>query len=126
MGKTGAAGATGPRGPQGPQGVQGIQGPKGDTGSAGMSGYTVVQNNATVLTGAFSGQVSVTCPTGDSVLGGGGGTTGAGFGANGLVVGSSGPVGTTGWQVDLVVPGSTAISSDYGIFVQAICATVSS
>ncbi len=126
MGRAGAVGATGPRGPQGAQGIQGIegvQGVKGNTGSSGVSGYTVVQNNVTVLTGAFFGQVSVTCPAGDSVIGGGGGTTGAVFNADELVVGASYPL-TNGWEVDLVSPTDTAITTNYGIFVRAICATV--
>ncbi len=127
MGRTGAVGAPGPQGPQGAQGVQGnqgIQGVKGNTGSSGVSGYTVVQNNATVLTGAFSGQISVTCPAGDSVIGGGGGASGAVFNADELVVGASYPVGSSGWEVDLVSPTDTAITTDYGIFVRAVCATV--
>jgi hypothetical protein len=127
VGRTGPVGAIGPRGPQGTQGVQGIQGiqgVKGDTGSSGVSGYTVVQNNVTVLTGAFSGQVSVTCPAGDSVIGGGGGATGAVFNADELVVGASYPLGSNGWEVDLVSPTDTAITTNYGIVVRAVCAKV--
>jgi hypothetical protein len=71
-GPAGPAGAIGPVGPQGPIGETGPAGPQGPAGS-GFTGREIVSNSSTVPDDA-SGEyhvVSVTCPAGKVVIGGG-------------------------------------------------------
>lgn len=75
-GDTGATGATGPQGPQGATGATGAQGPQGlmgPLGPAGVSGYQIVSTgllNVTLAADAAA-TMSVTCPVGKRVVGGG-------------------------------------------------------
>jgi len=52
---------------------QGPKGDKGDTGAPGLSGYEIVTSTNSV-TNSFFNTVTVTCPAGKRVFGGGGGT----------------------------------------------------
>jgi len=73
VGQVGPAGPVGPQGPQGPQGIQGTQGaqgPKGATGATGISGLVVEQDDS-ALNSNTAKSISVNCPAGKSVLGGG-------------------------------------------------------
>jgi hypothetical protein len=64
---------TGPKGEKGDQGVQGVPGERGATGlrgQAGVSGYQIVDLDFTADEGTLT-TVTVTCPTGKVVIGGG-------------------------------------------------------
>ena len=85
---TGATGATGPTGLQGVTGTTGPTGPTGTTGATGVTGPTGLASSQ-IITGtavqsangpAAGTQVTGTasCPTGKTLLGGGGRVTGAG------------------------------------------------
>ena len=65
QGVKGDTGATGDTGPQGPKGDPGPAGPTG-----GFSGVTTPTNTGTVLNGT-AGSVTVACPAGKQVVGGG-------------------------------------------------------
>jgi Collagen triple helix repeat (20 copies) len=65
QGETGATGAQGPAGPAGPAGPQGPQGPAGT-----VSGSQIVSNAASVAA-VTTITVSVSCPAGTILLGGG-------------------------------------------------------
>lgn len=75
-----SVGVAGPPGPQGRAGAAGAQGPKGDTGPkgatgpAGVSGLTMVQANVSA-TASNTLDGGVQCPTGTTVVGGGGDIT---------------------------------------------------
>jgi hypothetical protein len=68
----------GPQGPQGLQGAQGAQGPQGekgatgDMGAPGVSGFERVVQTSPVFNSDSPKGVTVTCPPGKKVLGGGG------------------------------------------------------
>src|SRR4030095_13962507 len=81
-GDTGAAGPAGPEGPTGPTGPTGAtgptgptgpQGPKGDKGDPGTSVYQIVSTGLVPVPVVANGTatMSVTCPSGKRVLGGG-------------------------------------------------------
>jgi hypothetical protein len=66
-GPRGGEGAQGPQGPQGPRGAA-VAGP---AGPSGVSGAHVVTGNLTTIPSAGGyGTATVTCPTGERVLGG--------------------------------------------------------
>ena len=71
-GPQGEAGETGPAGPAGPKGDTGATGPRGPQGPAGpgMTGYEIVEERVVVNILA-SNHVSVDCPAGKVVVGGG-------------------------------------------------------
>src|SRR5690348_5482240 len=86
-GDKGDKGDQGIQGLKGDQGIQGVQGPKGDKGDpgAGLSGYEIV--TAQTSTGLFStNAVDATCPSGKTVIGGGGRTGLAEDGATGNIL----------------------------------------
>jgi hypothetical protein len=123
VGLTGEQGAPGPAGPEGPEGPAGPQGQQGPAGA--ISAYTIVENSSTVPDpGDGSAHlVSAACPTGTSVIGGGGrGTTTAGLGPETI---SSHPYedagGETGWTVEGALWWN---GSQQTLEVWAICATV--
>src|SRR5262249_24273493 len=60
----------GPSGPKGDTGATGPQGPAGPQGLAGISGYEEKTQQVFVPVGAFM-TISVSCPAGKKVLGGG-------------------------------------------------------
>src|SRR5438132_5920575 len=136
QGPQGVQGPQGPKGDTGPTGPQGGQGPKGDTGGLGPAGPTG-PTGATGATGAsgISGYqivsaqqvgngdfVTVFCPSGKHVLGGG-----AEVDRNDWVINNSEPVlGGVGWKAQGHVD-NTGESDQFTVVptitVWAICAT---
>jgi hypothetical protein len=131
-------GPRGYRGPKGAKGAKGTKGAKGDTGAAGsngVSGYEIVTHTFPEAFIENSGSerglsevLSVECPSGKRVIGGGT-DLGTNEGQNGqqrsVSVSLSGPNGTgTAWTAQLfnneVSGGGTSID----LKVYAICATV--
>lgn len=114
-------GDPGPAGPQGAKGDKGDRGPKGDSGAAGapgISGLTIVTKTSSTASG-FQG-VSINCPAGTRVLGGGGGTTTPGAG---VTVRNSFPLnGNAGW---IVVAQAERPGTGWSYTVDAVCARVS-
>ncbi len=68
----GPAGATGATGPAGATGATGSTGATGPTGSAGLSGFQVVVVDTAHDTTPYK-QLSVPCPSGKTLIGGGAG-----------------------------------------------------
>jgi hypothetical protein len=68
----GPQGIQGPPGPQGPKGDKGDKGDPGSPGASGLSGLEVVTSPPLVV-GLFDfGHAEATCPTGKTLIGGGG------------------------------------------------------
>ena len=116
----GDPGPAGPQGAKGDKGDKGDRGPKGDTGAQGapgISGLTIVTKTNSSTAGSQG--VSVSCPAGTRVLGGGGGTTTPGAGVS---VRNSFPLpGNAGW---IVVAEATRPGSGWSYTVDAVCARV--
>lgn len=75
QGLQGLQGIQGPQGPQGPPGTPGAPGAPGAPGEPGISGYQVASNSTSRLVTAKKEElmrVSVSCPAGKVLLGGGG------------------------------------------------------
>jgi hypothetical protein len=70
-GPTGPTGATGREGPAGPTGPTGATGPVGPTGPGGPTGTQRVQGDTVQVERAMA-NATATCPSGTSLLGGGG------------------------------------------------------
>jgi hypothetical protein len=104
--------------PQGPKGDKGEKGDAGSAGPPGVSGYEVV-SQANSTPGGIN-TVSVSCPSGKRVLGGGVNQSSQGAGS-GPYAGRSYPVGNSGWSASVPAPIGTATT----VTVYAICATVS-
>ena len=66
---------TGRSGPQGPKGAPGPQGPKGEPGPAGLMGLEIVQGGSQFHSG-LDRTVTVDCPPGKRIVGGGAGAWG--------------------------------------------------
>ena len=101
------------RGPQGPPGLAGPLGPTGPAGPAGVSGLVRVTNSASFDAGEF-GSVSVSCPSGAKVFGGGFNVGGV-FGA--FTVQASAPASLTAWTV------SGRANSAATVIAYAMCAS---
>lgn len=114
QGPAGPAGPAGPQGAPGPAGPVGPAGPQGPQGVPGVSGYQVVsiindnQSNFEPL--------SVSCPAGKVVLGGGA----EALGVNSILNRTSPLPGNTGWIAVGHQPGFSTV----GMSVWAICANV--
>ena len=110
-----SVGPQGPAGPQGPQGDTGPAGPQGPQGPAGISHFVRVQEN---LPTDQNGFVSIACPSGLTVLGGGAQLVDSQYTLKG-----SEPSGD-GWaaQITSLTGGSVA---NVTVFLYATCATVS-
>ncbi|HEX4305079.1 MAG TPA: hypothetical protein VHZ54_03505 [Solirubrobacterales bacterium] len=118
-GPVGAAGTTGPVGPTGPQGPQGKEGPRGGQGEPGtpaLSGYTVVHESANMQATYIIETVTATCPGGEHVFGGGGGS----FNDH-LLVRSSTPDGENAWQVIVATVNDAAVGVESTVYAYAIC-----
>lgn len=114
-GPAGPQGTQGPAGPQGPQGNPGVAGPEGQQGLPGISNYVRIPVQHIIGVGVFQ-TITVGCPSGSKVLGGGYET------ANDLqLVRASFPVSDTQWRVQ-VRNTDLALKT---ITVFAVCATVS-
>jgi hypothetical protein len=71
-GDKGDTGSQGPAGPPGPKGDKGDKGDPGSPGASGLSGLEVVTSPPLVV-GLFDfGHAEATCPTGKTLIGGGG------------------------------------------------------
>jgi hypothetical protein len=112
--------AVGPPGPQGPVGPEGPEGPPGPVGDNGVSEYEIVENSASVsLEPGEWGTVVAFCPSGKTVLGGGGFAPG-----NSLVLADSYPVfGGSAWSVRFRNVGEGTVFA--GVEAYATCAVVS-
>jgi hypothetical protein len=108
-GPTGAQGGTGPQGPQGPAGSTGPEGP------AGVSGYQQATTDFTLPNSALE-NLSVSCPSGNIVLGGGVSGDPGYYQLN-----DSYPSSTTSWTVTLA---SNNFGSASGT-LYAVCASAS-
>jgi hypothetical protein len=133
-GTTGPAGANGEQGSKGENGTQGDQGPKGDKGDTGPQGPKgdqgpqgppgdphVLRSQIAVLASANDTTahkvVTVQCPAGTTISGGGFATVPS---DPGIDVSASNPVGTSGWSSTADVlslpPGTT-----WQLLAMAIC-----
>lgn len=108
-------------------GVAGEDGADGAPGADGVSGYDLITNDRSLegVTSSFGG-LTVNCPAGTKVLGGGGAfvsTTGAPAATSGNVILSSAPkADSSGWTIFY---NATTISTSLGsVRVYATCATV--
>ena len=102
IGPQGLQGERGLQGEQGPQGLPGQQGIQGIQGPAGISGLEIVTANSGNQDAARI-DVSVECPSGKQVLGGGYSTYGNNLNTS---ITTSGPNGSSQWVV-------TAVTNDY-------------
>ena len=117
-GPVGPEGPEGPQGEQGPVGPEGPPGPEGPAGEDGVSEYEVVSTSVSVNLG--TGQratVSVACPAGTNVLGGG-----VRDASNRLVLLGTYPVGDTGWEGSFRSEESVVVETT--ITAYATCAVV--
>ena len=119
QGPVGPAGPVGPPAPQVPQGPTGPAGPQGPAGPTGISNWEFV-NKGYAIPADGNESLSVDCPSGKKVLGGG--VTVDGSANNWPRLQYSGPGGiATGWVARI----SNADGAPFGAFIWAICATVS-
>jgi hypothetical protein len=127
-GPAGMTGATGPQGPTGATGPAGQTGPVGPTGPSGVGTLTpgsVVTSPAVVTAaGAPTGTqlvAKVTCPTGTTILSGGGEVTASGSSQR-VALESSFPVDASTWQVVGVVVGKLPPTVTMSVAPFALCA----
>jgi hypothetical protein len=123
-GPQGPKGDAGPAGAQGDPGLTGQRGPQGPQGPAGPPGVTdLVQENASSLSNSETAkQISVLCPDGKSVLGGGVNVDPA---DPHVAVQESAPVGgdQQGWSARAIEIG-VGTDQDWSVSVYALCAAV--
>ncbi len=112
-GPRGPAGAPGSPGPKGDTGAPGARGDQGVAGAPGVSGWERVQDTTGVVNGNRSTEVTIPCPSGKRVLGGG-------AYAPGLTLMSSYPGNDTSWTIE--VRNTTASAA--GFYYYAICGVV--
>lgn len=99
----------------------GAPGPKGDAGAPGVSGYELVTGRSDVTNQVFN-SLTISCPAGKRVLGGGGGTAGGVTVGDGPYIQNSQPfVDGTGWLIQT----ARAASGASVLVGFAICANVS-
>ncbi|GAB6097043.1 hypothetical protein JCM14469_32970 [Desulfatiferula olefinivorans] len=119
MGPQGLAGPVGPQGPKGATGPQGPAGEKGDPGAPGLSGYEMVSRSTSATLLSFGGnacELTVSCPSGKKVLGGGGKSD-----YNGNLLSESYPaVSGNGWTIKY--SNQTAYTRTVNVTVYAVCA----
>ena len=113
------------RGPQGLQGIQGPQGPAGPTGAQGPAGTNGVSGiqivTQTSSTNSAKSNITATCPTGKTLIGGGADTSNAD-----AWVTNSGPGTVTSGKASTWVADAderNSIASPWTLTVYAICAT---
>jgi Collagen triple helix repeat (20 copies) len=112
-GPTGPSGATGPAGPIGPQGTTGVKGDPGPQGPRALSNYQVVHVDSVPMDQTVKG-VTVNCPPGTAVFGGGEATS-----SDLISIEDSEPAfGNRGWTVTASIARANA-----GVFIaaDAIC-----
>jgi len=103
-----------------PQGPKGDKGDKGDTGAPGVSGYEIVSQVLTATTTLFS--VTVNCPSGKRVFGGGVTANVWSLGNGPYVVSSNPNAGGTAWNVRMANHTGSGSATVTGY---AVCGTVS-
>jgi len=97
----------------------------GPQGLPGISGYEMVVKEQSESALGFFGSVSVNCPTGKKVLGGGAlAVTSDGGVQDGYQVLNSSPLADTGWRATFNI--DNPLNDDFVLKVYATCATVSS
>ena len=119
-GDTGATGATGSQGPQGPMG---LMGPLGPQGLPGISGYFIASTPSTTVTvaGNSTTSMSVSCPAGKNVIGGGYESTQVAGVNYALHPVAMFPSAADTWRVTLRVSGiNNAVTITFRVY--AICA----
>jgi hypothetical protein len=126
-GKNGNDGARGAQGPGGPQGNPGTNGTNGANGLPGISNYERIAERYTFLPRDTSTTYAI-CPTGKTLLGGGGGITDAYFAlvptiAKPVMI-YNGPT-PTGEEWNIIWFNPTEDDRIVNIVVYAICANVS-
>lgn len=136
-----ARGPEGPQGSPGPQGSAGPSGPAGPPGASGISRVVTERKDISINWGAnragYGNQdILVACPSGDVVLNGGYGFTGADNGevAEKWIPISDGPIQSDGiwyWHVDEFMTGtpytpSAGEQANWYLSVFAVCAPASS
>lgn len=102
--------------PQGPKGDKGDKGDKGEKGAPGVSGYQVVEATNQFVN-AFVRPLSVNCPAGKKVLGGG--VVSTPVGGDGPFLSASRPT-STGWTATSV----RSVMGAWTMTVYAICGVV--
>lgn len=113
-------GPTGPTGPQGPQGPRGNEGPQGP---AGVSGWEIVSQEFGLEPETQFIELSVSCPSGKKVLGGGFNSPGYTLNDHVTVPESNPRLDGSGWEV--TVDNDTVAPDPLPFHVYAICASVS-
>jgi hypothetical protein len=128
QGLQGEQGPAGPQGPQGAKGTPGLVGPKGakggkgdkgDKGEPGVSGYQVVTKKSPA--DSQTKIVSVPCPGGKKVLGGGALAFDGGYPEEITIVGSYTTNGS-GWMV--IAKEISPFAPNWEVHVYVICAYV--
>ena len=119
QGIQGIQGLVGPQGPVGPVGSVGPQGPQGIQGPSGMSGWEKVQGYSGTVREGTTTRLTVTCPAGKSVLGGGYMNPDT-RGTNNSVLASF-PASQFTWEVQIFNPSG---SSSFAVVPFAVCASV--
>lgn len=122
QGELGPAGLQGDQGIQGikaDQGVQGVQGVQGNKGDPGVSKYEVVSNSVSWSRGGDQ-DLTVGCPEGKRVLGGGHAVVGGSI----LDIASYPTLAGNAWIVSVTTPRVINGGSGDTLFVYAICAAV--
>ena len=127
-GAAGPAGGPGPKGDTGAQGIpgsQGAPGAQGPAGTAGISGYEIVSDVST-FDSSSARQMSVFCPAGKRVIGGGAQIFPSLADPNRtiapVVLRTSLPNGTDGWFAEAFE--TAAYPFEWDLTVNAICASV--
>lgn len=118
-GPKGAKGDTGPRGPKGPKGNKGDKGDTGATGPAGgLSDYSTHVNNPAPNTNPDKA-VSVDCPAGTVVIGGGAQIKTTSSQDRGAFLVSSTPVGNS-WLAE--AEATSTVTFSWSVTAHVICA----
>jgi hypothetical protein len=98
---------------------QGAKGDKGDPGAPGLSGLQIVSGQKNVVNANFAA-LSVSCPAGKRVLGGGV-KTNVVVAGTGPYVYNSQPFGNNGWEAEM----AALPAKSWTMTVYAVCANVS-
>lgn len=118
-GETGAQGGPGVKGDKGDTGATGAIGPQGVQGPTGLSGYEQVVGGGSTAQAGQTTRLTVTCPAGKNVLGGGYSNPDAKGTSNTVL--ASFPASATTWEVQIF---NASGSSSFSVRPFAICATV--
>ena len=117
-GPAGTPGPVGPKGDQGPAGPKGDQGPAGPQGAPGLAGVEIATADSP-SSSSSSRQVDVSCPSGETVAGGGAQIYGAG---GKVALDESYPKDATSWRATAYEIVSTTLNWHLSAF--AVCAAV--